>query len=130
MTRINVIEPRKLSRQHLVAEYREIGRVYKLAQASFEKDPNRILPKEYSMGAGHVLFFFDKLNFIQERQYLLCDEMLNRGYKVNIDPSFGIDCHLSLFKNKWRPSLKDMNVNMARLSERQPDFYNKDEFIV
>lgn len=60
MTRINCIPPRELSREHLIAEYRELPRIFALVRAAIARgespdDPRN--PTSYTLGAGHVRFF-------------------------------------------------------------------------
>lgn len=96
MTRINLIPVEELTRQHLQGEYKEITRVFGLAhKAQFDIiKGNRKLPKEYTMGEGHVTFFYNKLKFIADRYESLVAEMQGsfgsyephlqrRGYKPN-----------------------------------------------
>lgn len=64
MTRINVVDPALLSGAHLVAEYRELPRVFALAlEASMRgetpTDPRN--PREYCLGPGHVRVFYPPL---------------------------------------------------------------------
>lgn len=67
MTRINLVDPSELSTKHLVAEYREIVRVFDLARKSQYEMHKKKQPSAYTLGTGHVLFFYDKLKFISER---------------------------------------------------------------
>lgn len=84
MTRINgTISPKVLSDQHLLGEYKEILRVNGLA-VKFSNRGGGKLPERFTLGSGHVKFFFNKLGFIGKRFKLLCDEMVSRGYRVNI----------------------------------------------
>jgi len=86
MTRINLVPPATLARQHLVAEYRELPRVFGLvhkAQAKGRTPADCDIPKSYRLGAGHVTFFYDKLSWLLWRQMALIQEMDRRGYAVN-----------------------------------------------
>ena len=64
MTRINIIEPSELTDQHLIAEYREIFMVGSALQRSLKsknwEKTKKNLPKEFTLNAGHVKFFFNK----------------------------------------------------------------------
>jgi len=55
MTRINVVHPRELVDKHLLAEYRELPRVFALAHSWWMQggNPNK-LPIQYTLGEGHV----------------------------------------------------------------------------
>lgn len=74
MTRINLVPPEELHRLHLIAEYRELPRVFSLAREGVE------IPETYTFGHGHVKFFYNKLWFITLRHRLLVLEMERRGY--------------------------------------------------
>lgn len=55
MTRINLVPPEELSRQHLVAEYRELPRIFALvraAQGKGLKPANIKAPAVYVLGRG------------------------------------------------------------------------------
>lgn len=84
MTRINLIDPKALTDQHLFAEYREITRIFVQVQAALAKYPAQSvlakIPPSYRLGTGHVLFFYDKLAFIQRCYFMLKDEVLARGF--------------------------------------------------
>ena len=63
MTRINCIEPKYLKDKHLVAEYRELPRVFGLIEKAIERGENPKAPKfnrSYIMGKGHLHFFYNK----------------------------------------------------------------------
>lgn len=119
MTRINVVDPKELTDQHLIAEYRELPRVFALARV----DPKA--PAEYTLGPGHVRFFFDKTGFLARRQAALIDECLARGFAIShLEPKKpipGLD-------NDWEPGPRDVAINRARISERiaaRPGFYRQ-----
>jgi len=84
MTRINCIPPTELSGPHLVAEYRELPRVFALVCAAIVRgeqpnDPRN--PLEYRLGAGHVRWFYCRLGYLAHRQASLVPEMESRGYQ-------------------------------------------------
>ena len=86
MTRINTCIPKALTDQHLLGEYNEIRRPVNLAVRRYEKygkDAFKDLPKQYQLGGGHVLFFYDKLEYLHKRFDAICDEMRARGFSVN-----------------------------------------------
>ena len=123
MTRINVVEPSELHYKHLVAEYKEITRVFGLARKN-QRDIlglRKKLPVEYTLGTGHVLFFMDKLKFIADRYECLTKEMLRRGYKPNPihreDLLAGID--LKLIKG-YIPTAEAIKINRQRIQDRLP----------
>lgn len=123
MTRINVVPVEELVRQHLVAEYRELPRVFGLATAALASGRlnKNHLPQTYRLGAGHVLFFYDKLGFLYERQLQLFDEMKRRGYHPALDPKelrrYRVKSDASIW-NGYTPTPEALAINRARISER------------
>lgn len=125
MTRINVVPVESLHRAHLIAEYRELPRVFALAhKASQSPKPwTDKQPKAYTLGTGHVLFFYDKLGYLAERHKELTQEMLKRGYQ----PSF-TGCLWQEWCNKipvwywkdYKPTQEAIAINTARIVERMP----------
>lgn len=81
MTRVNCIPVRQLARQHLVAEYRELPRVFALAQAAYLRGEDPLdFPRTYRLGTGHVKFFYSRIGYLVRRQRQLIAEMRRRGY--------------------------------------------------
>ena len=76
MTRINCVPVRELSDKHLLAEYREITRVSKLSRTLADYG-------QYTMGAGHVKFFYDKGAYLLRRTDNLYWECRRRGFQVS-----------------------------------------------
>lgn len=126
MTRINTVDVTTLSRQHLVAEYREITRVFALSAAAHDRGLP-VIPTTYRMGAGHVTFFYDKLGYIDRRFDALVAEMENRGYSptmLNVGLAWRSQIPASAWQD-WKPSEQDVEINMKRLVERDPEHYGK-----
>lgn len=122
MTRINVVKPRELGNRHLLAEYRELPRVFRLARAWFDRGGQvEELPREYTLGKGHVMFFYDKGLWLFNRQFDLYGECLERGFAVKHDPAraredfFLMPAHLF---NNWKPTRAAIALNRARIRER------------
>lgn len=123
MTRINVVPVEELHPKHLVAEYREIVRVFALVRkrtAMIDYDLNNI-PDEYVLGTGHVKFFFNKLHYVLTRYKDLTAEMFRRGFNANpISDSLlttGID---SMFFNDYVPTESAVKLNRERIKLRMP----------
>lgn len=121
MVRVNLVEPRKLADQHLIAEYDEIlmllgyVRRYPLLED---------LPKSYTLGKGHIKFFKDKLSYLKKRHELIKEEMRKRGFatQVTIDLGEFPKSHL----NEWTPKEADYKIIRARITEKllkKPDYY-------
>lgn len=81
MTRINVgIHPRELPSKLLLAEHREITRI-----PNAVKTGRAILidiPPNFTLGAGHVKFFYNKLGYLKDRYAALYYECVARGFQV------------------------------------------------
>lgn len=113
MTRINVIEPALLADQHLIAEYRELPRVFAIAR------PLRPCERgAYVMGTGHVRFFFERTGWLSRRQVQIIAECLNRGIAVQHvkapTPISGLD-------GDWHPTADDLRTNLDRLIAKVAD---------
>lgn len=121
MTRINLVEPSELHQKHLVAEYREIVRVFDLSRKSQHELHKKKIPSTYTLGTGHVLFFYDKLKFISNRYDSLCQEMLNRGFTCNRIQKQELEqgINKSLFWD-YKPTPEAIAVNRARILDRLP----------
>ena len=117
MTRINCIPVEELHSKHLIAEYRELPRVFKLAR------PCPDAPSTYVLGHGHVKFFYDKLTWLYERQLAIVEEMKKRGFRPNYHPPTLLEFYspdkVSLW-NKWTPTEEAMKLNRQRIKERLP----------
>lgn len=128
MTRINCVEVATLHSSHLLAEYRELPRVFKLAHNAamkgFEQDID-----SYRMGTGHVKFFYDKLMYLAARHEKLIAEMKKRGFVANI-MNVGLSWleqgkYNEALWQDWQPSDKDKAVNQARIDLRLTEMNNK-----
>lgn len=120
MTRINCVPVSELSRQHLVAEYRELPRVFTLARAAWARGDEPVVHERYFLGEGHVKSFYCRLRWLRERFCDLHDEMSRRGYQANLPR--GLGQHTSQlpeeWQGRWEPNEADMEINRARLKER------------
>ena len=122
MTRINTIHPSDLLDQHLIAEWRELPRIPNTIISGKAKVNLKSIPANYKLGTGHVLFFYNKLTYLQKRHLLICNEMDKRGIKrdtlvcVNLESIN--DVYKAVLCNDWLPSTVDHDVNIERLTER------------
>ena len=118
MTRINLIPPNQLTRQHLIAEYRELPRVFKLAVNWFNRGGGD-LPPTYRLGTGHMKFFYDKLEFLHDRQVSLVVEMKARGYTPKHDcPADLLRGIPSELIGGYEPTAEAIAASRARIQER------------
>ena len=127
MTRINLVPPKELYDQHLIAEYREIRLLTSLMRRIFAVSgtSRSKIPSQFTLNAGHVTFFKDKGRYINNRYQTLINEMRIRGFTpnhINID----ISVWPPEFFNDWEPSERDCNIVRQRIAERvaqKPSWY-------
>jgi hypothetical protein len=112
MTRINVVPPSELCDKHLLAEYRELPRVFRLAR------PCPDAPKEYTLGTGHVKFFYDKLRFLNDRFFQIVWECNNRKFNIKHVCAPAIRAEQSVLLNDYVPTPEALALNRARIAER------------
>lgn len=122
MTRINVVLPIELADKHLLAEYRELPRIFGASKKWYLKGGNvDDLPTTYRLGKGHVLFFYDKLLFCFNRQFILYGECLKRGFNVRHNPEDAradfMSAPVELF-NDYRPTKRALRINRERIETR------------
>lgn len=84
MTRINAhVEVERLTDQHLLAEHREIKRVCARYKTRLDKNDWSGIPKSFTLGKGHELFFINKPEYTLSRYILLHEECERRGFNVS-----------------------------------------------
>lgn len=125
MTRINVVPVEELTREHLVAEYRELPRIFGCVRAAIERgerpdDPRN--PTKYCLGKGHMRFFYDKLRFLYFRHAELVGEMQRRGYKpvFGEPPLIGVTGgpEFDVWWNDYNPTPEALALNRERINAR------------
>lgn len=129
MTRINLVPVQELADQHLMAEYRELPRIFGAVRKHVQgekkvKDFN--ISNTYLLGTGHVTFFYDKLKFLANRHYDLVLECLRRGINIS---NTGIN-DISDIPDEWcceyLPSTTEIELSRSRIIEKiqaKPEFY-------
>jgi deoxyribonuclease (pyrimidine dimer) len=123
MTRINAdLDPRTLKRANLLAELREITMVPASLRRSLrtktQAEVLKNIPKEFTLGTGHVRFFYDKLQFLIHRVNKLTAEMEQRGYnpdRARINAFDGFD---NIWHNNWVGTDRDNNIVSERINFR------------
>jgi len=130
MTRINLVPPKELSNQHLVAEYREIFMVgsslqRSIASKSWSKTLTN-LPEKFTLNTGHVKFFYNKGLYLDKRYHQLVHEMKQRGMTPDPNRRFKVEQWPVELWNDWEPSLRDKQIIRERIKERineKPGWY-------
>lgn len=121
MVRVNLINPKSLADQHLVAEYNEIL----MLMAYVKKYPKvSEIPSDYTLGKGHIKFFKNKLNYLKGRHESLKLEMKNRGFATN--KTINLRPFSKELLKDWSPSKRDMAIIKERIKfklNKKPNYY-------
>jgi hypothetical protein len=121
MTRINVIPVSELNVKMLVSEYREITRLPSNLRTSLSRKTKPFslseIPQKYTLGTGHVKFFYDKMQFLKNRFEQLVLEMQSRGYTTNYTDSSIFDFEPK-YMNNYTPTNEAMEINRERIAKR------------
>lgn len=125
MTRINVVSVEELSDQHLIAEYRELPRIF-FNDRIYIGDA----PEEYKLGKGHVKWAILHANYCLTRYAFICNEMKYRGFTVKYPykalKEYAEDNQITWYSKSYLPTVKDIEINRERLKEKvhlKPDWY-------
>jgi len=124
MTRINAgIPVEELSDKHLLAEHREIKRIPNTILSGKAKIEN--IPEKFTLGKGHVKFFYDKQMFLYRRYVLIWHECIKRGFKVTsyaeaFYPFISALPYSTYGKlaNDWEPTEEANQLIRQRIKER------------
>lgn len=132
MTRINLVDPKMLTDQHLLTEYRELPRIFGnvrvaiAAGKTWQRNYAKNASKDFVLGTGHMVFFYNKLMFLANRQLDIIAECIARD--INISYTEGLD--YSDIPESWLgnyiPTQQAIKYSKARLDERiseKPDWY-------
>jgi len=121
MVRVNLLNPKNLTDQHLMAEYYEIL----MLSTYIKKHPSLDnIPKEYILSKGHMRFFKDKIKYLKNRHDKIVREMKKRGFKPK--KSFSLKGFKKTALKDWKPNIKDKKLIKKRIIERinlKPEFY-------
>ena len=116
MTRVNVgVKPSELTNKHLIAEHREIKRIpncIKKGRYSLKGQPS-----VFTLGTGHVKFFYDKINYLKKRYVSLYEECIKRDFKVQnyLDAFEDIPQELM---GDYEATSRDREIILERIAER------------
>lgn len=125
MTRINVgIHPKYLVDQHLIAEIKEIPQLLGQLTRSLACGTATNLPTRFTLGKGHVKFFYNKLSYLDNRFNVLREEANKRGF--NINASIDLSAYPSWCKNDYVEQPVDEFILIDRISSKlksKPNFY-------
>lgn len=116
MTRINSsINPIELCDAHLLAEHREIKRIPNTIKSG--KAVIKNIPESFRLGAGHVKYYYNKLEYLHKRYKLLYLECKDRGFNVqNYNSCFeNLPQHLY---NDWTEDENTRKIVVERINTR------------
>jgi len=137
MTRINLIEPKELTNKHLMAEYRELPRIFTAVKVLIEKGVNVDdveISNQYVLGKGHVKFFYNKIDWLLIRYEKITKELLSRKFNINEELVSSVvngvnNISLEWKKSNYSPSPQEIYLNMARLIIRSDVGEAKEEVL-
>jgi len=124
MTRINCVPVTELTDKHLIAEYRELPRVFGLVRRAAERGETpsdyRVRFPKYTMGEGHVRFFYPRLLWLTRRHQDLVIEMMDRGFEPQYTKSLRVAYSYipREWWGDWEPSASARLINRQRIAER------------
>ena len=116
MTRISVgVGAIELCDAHLIKERVELVRIPNAVRTG--KAVIKDIPKQFTLGTGHVKFFYDKMGYLHQRYTELTNECIARGFNItDFSDSFeGISP--SLWKN-YNETAQDRTIVVQRVNER------------
>lgn len=122
MTRVNCgIPPKELSNKHLIAEHREIKRIPNAIKNG--KAIIKNIPIEFTLGKGHVKFFYNKLKYLHNRYNKIYKECKNRGFNVTYFGESFTNLPNELYKNYY-PTNKDKKIVIERIRKKNNETIN------
>lgn len=123
MTRINTVDPKYITDKMLQAEYFELPRIFTLVRKAINRGekPNLLDPPQYTMGKGHVRFFYPRLDFLLLRYKLVINELTVRGRNLAPVPSEELIQGIGpeWMTSNWLPDTQAVARSLGRLEERK-----------
>jgi deoxyribonuclease (pyrimidine dimer) len=125
MTRVNMIDPTKLTDQHLNAERLELNLVVASARRSFNSKHGLRTSNKFTLNSGHVIFFHNRLGYIHRRFDILSDEMRRRGMNP-VKPLMDTSWAPSSMFGDYDPNDEDFGIIKHRILQKiqmKPTWY-------
>ena len=120
VTRINTIDPKHLTDQHLMAEYRELPMVLSALKRSLQTQSEstiiKKIPGKFTLNSGHVLFFYDKILFLKRRYEQLQLELIDRGFNIDLDRKLKVAGFPNRFYSDWYPNAEAQDIIKERIT--------------
>lgn len=127
--RCNILPAWTLLDQHLIAEKRELRMIPPLLEKRVKSGKNirAGIPERYTLGAGHMLFWLDKMRYLSKRYDAIVDEMIRRDFRPDTSLRFDLSyAKMYGMDNDWTPQPEDYDIIVDRLKERiaaRPNWY-------
>ena len=127
MVRINIIDVKLLSDQHLRAEWTEIQMLLKSLYNKLQKksidEICSTIPESYRLGTGHMKFFENKLTYLFIRMSAVHNELARRKFAVDSNLYYNYYTMFTPYKNTklfgtWFPDTNDYKIIIERISSR------------
>lgn len=116
MTRINCgIPVEELVDKHLLTESREIKRIPNCVSRGRYNLKN--IPDKFTLGKGHVAFFYDKLLYLKNRYEDIYKECKRRKFNVSYWGDAWNDVPDELM-NDYNPTDRDREIIRKRIDEK------------
>lgn len=116
MTRISVgVRAIELCDAHLIKERVELLRIPNAIKSG--KAVVKDIPRKFTLGKGHVKFFYDKLGYLQQRYVELTAECIERDFKITDFSDSFKDIPQSLW-NDYEETQQDRDIVVQRVNER------------
>ncbi len=127
--RCNVgINPKDLTDQHLIAEYRELFIPFGMNKKYGEP---KTVPNKFTLNKGHINFFRNKLLYLENRWDYIVTEMEMRGFNPKYNTFiYDLNAFDKSLVNTWMPDDNDTKLIKERIIERvkqKPNFYRKNK---
>lgn len=111
------INPKNLTDEHLFAESRELKMLPSLYKRVGIKSISKV-PKEFTLGRGHMLFFLYKATYDLQRYTIVLQELKNRGYNVK-DESYRWDVYQNCkYLENYTETGKEAEIIKQRITEK------------
>ena len=118
MTRVNSAIPvRFLTDEHLLAEHREIRRLPWFYKRHLHMKKDWDIPKEFTLGKGHISFFMDKFKFTHDRYIAIDTECNQRHFNIQ---DFSLNWNIIPVRlyNDYTPTIEEKDLLIDRIVER------------
>ena len=118
MTRISVaVRAGELCDAHLIKERIEILRIPNAIKSGKAKVNLSKIPTTFTLGTGHVVFFYNRLKYLHNRYNELTEECVKRNFNISdySDAFDGLPGHLY---NDYIETPNDRKILVERINER------------